>query len=130
MRDDGTSAAMLAEQGAFDALVKALTERWEDTAFTHQMVEALLRLAALADASRAMARAPACVESLAMLMRTHTHSVSLVRGCCALMSALCVDEESARLVGQPQVFSAISTAMYAATATPLTPLVGAQARLA
>lgn len=93
------------------ALVRALTEKSEDTAFAQQMVELFSRMAVAPDAARAMARAPACVESLAMLMRTHTHSVSFIGECCALVAALCVDEESASLVGQPQMFSAISTAM-------------------
>ena len=47
-----------------------------------------------------------------MLMRTHTHSLSLIRGCCAVVGNLCVDDECSRIVALPVLFGAISTSMW------------------
>ena len=47
-----------------------------------------------------------------MLMRTHSHSLALLRECCALLCALCVDIECATHVAQSVVLGALSTAMW------------------
>ncbi len=45
-----------------------------------------------------------CVRAaqvLSMLMRTHTHSLALIKGCCHIVGNLCMDEECSRLVRKP-----------------------------
>ena len=59
----------------------------------------------LHDTVRPQARPRAdCVRAaqvLSMLMRTHTHSLALIKGCCHIVGNLCMDEECSRLVRKP-----------------------------
>lgn len=109
--EEGAHVGRLTAAGVFGALVDAFAEQADDTSFALEIVCSFSRMASIADAARALARASGCIENLAMLMRTQTHAVALIQGCFELVSALCVDDETAGLVGQPLVFGAISTGM-------------------
>ena len=102
---------MVVGEGALHALLVTMQRRSEDTSFALAMVAVLQQISQIAEAARVLAH-DNTVQVLSMLMRTHTHSLSLIRGCCAVVGNLCVDDECSRIVALPVLFGAISTSMW------------------
>jgi hypothetical protein len=102
---------MVMSEGALHTILVSLQRRCEDTSFAVQMCGMLHRISENEEAAQMLCR-DNCVQVLAMLMRTHTHSLSLIKGCCNIVGNLCIDEECSRLVAMPVLFGAVSTSMW------------------